>query len=58
MKKESLHMTLRKVTENRSLFPSGEAVFKLMYPALRNIGKRWTMPTPNWSGALDQFAIP
>jgi putative transposase len=54
---ESLNMTLRKVTKNRSLFPSDEAVFKLMYLALRNISKRWTMPIRNWSGALNQFAI-
>ena len=54
---ESLNMTLRKVSKNRSLFPSDEAVFKLMYLALRNISKRWTMPLPNWSAALNQFAI-
>jgi putative transposase len=54
---ESLNMTLRKVSKNRSLFPSDEAVFKLMYLALRNISKRWTMPIPNWSAALNQFAI-
>jgi putative transposase len=39
---ESLNMTLRKVTKNRSLFPNDEAVLKLMYLALRNISKRWT----------------
>ena len=54
---ESLSMTLRKVSKNRSLFPSDEAVFKLRYLALRNISKRWTMPIQNWSGALNQFAI-
>jgi putative transposase len=54
---ESLNMTLRKVSKNRSLFPSDEAVFKLMYLALKNISKRWTMPIPNWSAALNQFAI-
>jgi putative transposase len=54
---ESLNMTLRKVTKNRSLFPNDEAVFKLIYLALRNISKRWTMPIRNWSGALNQFAI-
>jgi putative transposase len=50
-------MTLRKVTKNRSLFPNDEAVFKLMYLALRNISQRWTMPIKNWSGAMNQFAI-
>jgi putative transposase len=54
---ESLNMTLRKVTKNRSLFPNDEAVFKLMYLALKNISQRWTMPIRNWSGALNQFAI-
>jgi putative transposase len=54
---ESLNMTLRKVSKNRSLFPSDEAVFKLMYLALKNISQRWTMPIQNWSAALNQFAI-
>jgi putative transposase len=54
---ESLNMTLRKVTKNRSLFPNDEAVFKLMYLALRNISQRWTMPIKNWSGVMNQFAI-
>jgi putative transposase len=54
---ESLNMTLRKITKNRSLFPNDEAVFKLMYLGLRNISKRWTMPIRDWSGAMNQFAI-
>ncbi len=54
---ESLNMTLRKVSKNRALFPSDEAVFKLMYLALKNISQRWTMPIRNWSGAMNQFAI-
>jgi putative transposase len=52
---ESLNMTLRKVSKNRPLFPNDEAVFKLMYLALRNISRRWTMPIPNWSAALNQL---
>ena len=54
---ESLKMTLRKIIKNRSLFPNDEAVYKLMYLALKNISKRWTMPIRNWSGAMNQFAI-
>ena len=54
---ESLNMTLRKITKNRSLFPNDEAVFKLMYLGLRNISKRWRMPIRDWSGAMNQFAI-
>lgn len=54
---ESLNAALRKVSKNRALFPNDEAVFKLMYLALRNISRRWTMPIKNWSGAMNQFAI-
>jgi putative transposase len=41
---ESLNMSLRKVTKNRGHFPNDEAMFKLLYLALRNIAKKWTMP--------------
>ena len=54
---ESLNMTLRKIIKNRAMFPSDEAVFKIMYLALKNISKKWTMPIHDWSGAMNQFAI-
>jgi putative transposase len=36
---ESLNMTLRKVTSNHRIFPSDEAVYKVVYLAIRNIEK-------------------
>ena len=54
---ESLNMTLRKIIKTRALFPSDEAVFKLLYLALRNISKKWTMPIREWSSTMNQFAI-
>lgn len=54
---ESLNYSLRKVINNRSLFPTDEAVFKLMYLALRNAAKKWTMPIKDWPRALQMFAI-
>ena len=54
---ESLNMSLRKVTKARSSFPSDEAVLKLLYLALRNIAKKWTMPVHDWKAALNRFAI-
>ena len=54
---ESLNMTLRKIIKNRAMFPSDEAVFKILYLALKNISKKWTMPIHDWSGAMNQFAI-
>jgi putative transposase len=54
---ESLNMSLRKVTKARGSFPNDEAVFKLLYLALRNIAKKWTMPVADWASALNRFAI-
>jgi putative transposase len=45
------------VTKNRAAFPSDEAAMKLLYLALRNISKKWTMPIRNWGAALSRFAI-
>ena len=54
---ESLHMSLRKIIKNRGHFPSDDAATKLLYLALRNIAKKWTMPARTWKQALNQFAI-
>jgi putative transposase len=54
---ESLNMSLRKIIKCRASFPSEEAAFKLLYLALQNAAKKWTMPIPNWSRAMNQFAI-
>jgi putative transposase len=54
---ESLNMSLRKVTKARGSFPNDEAVSKLLYLALRNIAKKWTMPLGGWNAALNRFAI-
>jgi putative transposase len=54
---ESLNMSLRKVIKTRASFPNDEAAFKLLYLALRNAAKKWTMPIQNWSGAMQAFSI-
>jgi putative transposase len=54
---ESLNMSLRKVTRARSSFSNDEAVCKLLYLALRNIAKKWTMPAHAWKDARNRFAI-
>jgi putative transposase len=54
---ESLNMSLRKIIKNRAAFPSEEAAYKLLYLALQNIQKKWTMPIQDWSRALNQLAI-
>ncbi len=54
---ESVNMTLRKVTRNHRIFPSDEAVYKVLYLAIRNISQKWTMPIRDWKPALNRFAI-
>jgi putative transposase len=54
---ESVNMTLRKVTRNHRIFPSDEAVYKVIYLAMRNIAKKWTMPIRDWKPALNRFAL-
>lgn len=54
---ESLNMSLRKVTKNRGSFPNDAAMLKLLYLALNNIAKKWTMPIRDWKAALNRFSI-
>jgi len=54
---ESLNYSIRKVTRNRQSFPTTDAATKLVFMALQNISKRWTMPLRDWGAALNQFAI-
>lgn len=54
---ESLNMTLRKVTTNSRIFPSDEVVYKVIYLAMRNIAKKWTMPICDWKRGLNRFAV-
>ena len=54
---ESLNFSLRKVTKNRAAFPNDDAVLKILYLALTNASKKWTMPIRDWGAALNQFAI-
>jgi putative transposase len=54
---ESLNMTLRKATRHHRIFPSDAAVYKVVYLAMRNLAKKWTLPIHDWKPALNCFAI-
>jgi len=54
---ESLNRCLRKVLKTKGAFPDDESVLKLLYLALRNIARKWTMPIRDWKAALSRFAI-
>ena len=54
---ESLNMSLRKVLKTKASFPNDDALRKILYLALKNVAKKWTMPIRNWTGAINQFLI-
>jgi transposase-like protein len=54
---ESLNFSLRKVIKNKLIFVNDDAIFKILYLAIRNASEKWTMPIRDWGQALNQFAI-
>jgi len=54
---ESLNRWLRKIIKTRGGFPNEEAALKLLFLALRQAAKKWTMPIQHWREALNHFAI-
>ena len=54
---EGFHRQLRKVSKNRSVFPSDKALMKLMYLATIDASKKWTMVKRDWSEIIGQLSI-
>ena len=54
---ESLNSQLRKVTNNKRVFPNDDAVFKSLYLTIDYITAKWNMPIANWNEAMSHFLI-
>ena len=54
---ESLNSVIRKAINNRRIFPSDRSAFKVIYLAIEQAAKKWTMPIKDWKQALNRFAI-
>jgi len=54
---ESLNSVIRKSIKKRKLFPSDNAAKKVIYLAIQQASKKWTMPIRNWKMALNHFMI-
>ena len=54
---ESVNSVIRKAIRNRKIFPSERSAIKIVYLAINEAQKKWTMPIHHWSLALQQFAI-
>jgi putative transposase len=54
---EASNRQVRKVIKTKGSFTNDDAVYKIVYLALQNAKKKWTMPIKDWSMALNQFFI-
>ena len=54
---ESLNSVIRKSIKKRKLFPTDESAKKVVYLAIIDASKKWTMPIRNWKAALNHFMI-
>ena len=54
---ESMNRRLRKVIKKHSAFSTDEAIYKILYLAIRNVTEKWTMPVKGWKQTLNEFAL-
>ncbi len=54
---ESLNSVIRKAIKKRKLFPTDDSAKKVVYLAIMDASKKWTMPIRNWKAALNRFII-
>ena len=54
---EAANCQIRKIIKNKGVFPNDKSIQKIVYLALKNASKKWTMPIKNWPLALNQFEI-
>jgi putative transposase len=54
---ESVNSVIRKFTRSRKQYPNADSAVKLVYLAISEASKKWTMPIVGWKQALNHFAI-
>lgn len=54
---ESYHRQLRKVTKGKSIFPTDDALLKMLYMATQDVLRKWTGRVQNWGQILLQISI-
>lgn len=54
---EGYHRMVRKFTKSKSIFPTDDAIRKVIYMSVTEISKKWTMPVRDWGLAYAQFSI-
>ncbi len=54
---ESLNSALLAAIKKRKVFPTNDAVRKVVYLAIKDTSKKWSMPIQNWRLAMSRFII-
>ncbi|MFQ3198123.1 MAG: putative transposase [Paraglaciecola sp.] len=54
---ESLNSVIRKALKKRKVFPSDDSAKKMVYLAIMDASKKWTMPIRKWRQAMIRFMI-
>lgn len=54
---ESLNSVIRRAIKKRKLFPSDDSAKKMVYLAIKEASKKWSMPIQNWRQAMSRFMI-
>ncbi|EOS94297.1 transposase mutator type [Erwinia tracheiphila PSU-1] len=54
---ESLNSVIRAAIKKRKVFPTDDSVRKVIYLAIRDASKKWSMPNQNWRLAMSRFII-
>lgn len=54
---ESVNSVIRKFTRNRKIYPNEGSALKIVYMAIQEASRKWTMPIHHWKQALNHFAI-
>ena len=54
---EGFHRQVRKYTKSKGAFTSQNALFKILYSAIEQIKKKWSMPVRDWAETISQLDI-
>ncbi len=54
---ESINRSIRKIIKTKGAFPNDQSIYKIIYLALKNASKKWTMPIRDWAKAVNRFSI-
>ena len=54
---EGVHRQIRKYTKTKGAFTSENALFKLVFSAIKQVTKKWNQPVQNWALTISQLDI-